>query len=182
MSAPEGRRRVRLAPATLDQLDAYFRDPAELADVLGSRLPDGWPLDPNAFIWVANALQSAPDEASRWMHWAFDADDGRLVGDGGFRTKSGGVLEIGYEVAAEFRGHGYATAMVQALVELAFSDPAVNRVDAHLLPTDTASAIVLSRAGFRAGLEDDASSAAEERGSGRVESWSLTRDSAGLSF
>jgi RimJ/RimL family protein N-acetyltransferase len=172
-------RRVRLAPATLDQLDAYFRDPAELAEALGTPLPDGWPLDPTAFLWVANALQSAPDEASRWMQWAFDADDGRLVGDGGFRTKADGVLEIGYEVAAEFRGLGYATAMVRELVDLAFDDQDVVRIDAHLLPTDSASAIVLTRAGFRARLEDDAPGAQEERGAGRVEAWSLTRGAAG---
>jgi RimJ/RimL family protein N-acetyltransferase len=176
---PVAERRVRLAPATLDQLDAYFRDPAELAEVLGSPLPEGWPLDPAAFLWVANALEQAPDEARRWMQWAFDADDGRLVGDGGFRTKADGVLEIGYEVAAEFRGHGYATAMVRELIDLAFEDPAVVRIDAHLLPTDSASAIVLTRAGFRAVLEHDAAGAEEERGAGRVEAWTLSRESAG---
>ncbi|TPW74626.1 GNAT family N-acetyltransferase [Schumannella soli] len=140
--------RVRLEPATLDQLDAYFRDPDQLAEALRSPLPEGWPSDVNAFLWVANALQRAPEAAARWMYWAIEAETGRLIGDGGLRSEKPGVLDVSYELAEEFRGRGLGAPLVDALCRIGFEDPAITRIEAHTRVDDEASPSTLLRAGF----------------------------------
>lgn len=149
--------RIRLEPATLDQLDAYFRDPDQLAEALRSPLPAGWPSDVTAFLWVANALQRAPEAAARWMYWAFDAESGRLIGDGGLRSEAAGSLELSYEVAEEFRGRGLGVPLVEALCRVGFDDADVERVEVHTRLDDAASPPTLLKAGFtRTGVQEPA--------------------------
>lgn len=165
---------VTLSPATLAQLEAYFRDPAELASLVGTPLPEGWPVDPTAFLHVANALQYAPDAASHLMYWAFDAETGALVGDGGWREKCDGVVELAWEIADEHRGRGLALGLVQSLRDLAFDDLAVRRIDAHIRCEDIRTARTLERAGFRQ-VEDDMAIQNYWRRRGRCDAWTLER-------
>jgi ribosomal-protein-alanine N-acetyltransferase len=165
---------VTLSPATLAQLEAYFRDPAELADLLGARLPEGWPIDPTAFLHVANALHLAPDAASHLMYWAFDPGSGALIGDGGWREKGDGVIEVAWEIAEEHRGRGLALGLVQALRDRAFDDPAVTRIDAHIRCEDSASSRTLARAGFQK-VEDEMAMQNYWRRRGRCDAWTLER-------
>jgi RimJ/RimL family protein N-acetyltransferase len=79
-------------------------------------VPAGWPEFPEAIGFTIAKLEERPDEAQWWMHLFFDAD-GLLVGSGGFvGPPVDGVAEIGYEIAPEFRGRGYATAAARAMV------------------------------------------------------------------
>ena len=59
-----------------------------------------------------------------------------------------GVVEIGYSVVPEWRGHGYAAEAVSALVRRAFNHPTVRRVVADAADANTASHAVLKRCGF----------------------------------
>jgi RimJ/RimL family protein N-acetyltransferase len=74
---------------------------------------------------------------------------GRLVGSGGFaRAPVGRAVEIGYEIAPEFRGRGFGTAAARALVDWAVASGEVDSVIAHTEPGPNASTGVLLSLGF----------------------------------
>jgi RimJ/RimL family protein N-acetyltransferase len=81
--------------------------------------------------------------------------DGLLIGGAGFRGPPDvdGSVEIGYGLAAEYRGQGLASEAVKAIVHLAFADLTVHRVVAGTSAGNHASQRVLERNGFtRAGV------------------------------
>ena len=140
---------MSIVPATIGLLEAYQRDPAEFADLLGSPLPEGWPEFPEGLEFTLDKLHERPDQADWWMHLFLDAED-CIVGSGGFvGPPDDGVVEIGYEIAPEFRGNGYATAAARAMVDKARTSGAVHTVIAHTLANENPSTSVLRRLGFR---------------------------------
>jgi RimJ/RimL family protein N-acetyltransferase len=139
---------VVLVAATVDHLQALSRDAGHFATLLGSPVPAGWPEFPEAVDFTLAKLQDRPDEDQWWMH--FFLVDGELVGSGGFvGPPDGGTVEIGYEIAPQFRGKGYGIAAARAMVLKASADGAVATVIAHTLPEDSPSTGVLRRVGFR---------------------------------
>jgi [ribosomal protein S5]-alanine N-acetyltransferase len=59
------------------------------------------------------------------------------------------VVEIGYEIAPEFRGRGLATAAVRAMIDKAVaSSSRISSVIAHTLAAENPSTGVLRRIGF----------------------------------
>ncbi len=58
------------------------------------------------------------------------------------------VAEIGYSLSTPARGKGYATEAVRAVVEVAFADGGMIRVDACCVPENTASRRLLEAIGF----------------------------------
>jgi [ribosomal protein S5]-alanine N-acetyltransferase len=138
---------LTVVPATVAQLEAFQRDPAEFAALVGSPVPAGWPEFPEAFEFTIDKLRAAPAEAAWWMQLFLDS--GRLVGSGGFvGPPDDGVVEIGYEIAPEFRGRGYATAAAREMVATAFAAEA-HTVIAHTMPEENPSVGVLRKLGFR---------------------------------
>jgi RimJ/RimL family protein N-acetyltransferase len=77
--------------------------------------------------------------------------DGLVVGDIGFHgpPDSRGAVTIGYGLAPEARGHGYATESLVALVEWALAQPEVTAVNADANLDNVASQRVMERAGMR---------------------------------
>lgn len=72
------------------------------------------------------------------------------MGSGGFvGPPDCGVVEVGYEIAPEFRRHGYATAATRAMVAKAAAAGGVHTVIAHTLADENPSTGVLRRVGFR---------------------------------
>lgn len=141
--------RIRLIAATPALLTAFQNDPQELAALLDSAVPDGWPEFPEAIPHTLDQLQKNHDDADWWMHFFVDADTGDLVGSGGFagRPKDRRV-EIGYEIAPSYRRRGYATAAANALIAKALASGEVDSVIAHTLASDESSAGVLRATGF----------------------------------
>jgi RimJ/RimL family protein N-acetyltransferase len=83
------------------------------------------------------------------MQFFVDPATGRLLGSGGFAARPvDRAVEIGYEVAPEFRGHGFGTAAARALVERAVASGEVDHVIAHTRPGPNASTGVLVSLGF----------------------------------
>ncbi len=76
--------------------------------------------------------------------------DGRYVGSAGV-TFGRGTLgpEIGYWIAADARGHGYATEALRAIVDWALAQPGVVRVEADTTHANFPSQRVMERAGMR---------------------------------
>src|SRR3954462_14607038 len=71
---------------------------------------------------------------------AFSPDDSRLLGGTGLHTRVGeGALEIGYWVAADAAGQGYATELSAVLTRVAFEHFGVDRVEIRVDPENERS-------------------------------------------
>src|SRR5688572_1390209 len=110
---------VRLVPATVPLLNALNEDRALFCELIGSPVPGGWPEFPEAIGITLHHLQDAAESDRAWsMQFFIDSATGRLLGSGGFAAPPiDRAVEIGYEVAPEFRGQGFGTAAARALVE-----------------------------------------------------------------
>jgi RimJ/RimL family protein N-acetyltransferase len=141
---------VRLVPATARLLTALTDNPTRFEELIGSPVADGWPEFPEAIGFALAHLQDAPEADLSWsMHFFVDDATGRLVGSGGFAAPPvGRTVEIGYEVAPEFRGQGFGAAAAWALVEHAVASGEVDHVIAHTLPGPNPSTGVLVSLGF----------------------------------
>ena len=144
------RPQVRLVAATVALLQALNGDRASFGELIGSPVPEGWPEFPEAIAFTLEQLQNGPETDPSWsMQFFIDQATGRLLGSGGFAAPPvGRTVEIGYEVAPEFRGRGFGAAAARALVELAVATGAVDHVVAHTLPGPNASTGVLRSLGF----------------------------------
>jgi [ribosomal protein S5]-alanine N-acetyltransferase len=172
MSVPP---RVRLVPATVPLLDALNEERAVFGELIGSRVPDGWPEFPEAVDFTLEHLRNAPEPDRAWsMQFFVEAGTGRLLGSGGFAAAPvDRTVEIGYEVAPEFRGQGYGSAAARALVERAVASGEVDHVIAHTQPGPNPSTGVLLSLGFEHVAEQ------QDPEIGAVWEWRWTRPQAG---
>lgn len=104
------------------------------------------------------------------LEWLIEADDGGAIGWVSLRigierprrqihhlffalhrarSFSFRTAEIGYSLLAEYRGRGYATEAVKALVEEAFTRRRFRRLHAYCMPDNHASRALLRRVGFK---------------------------------
>ncbi len=141
---------IRLVPATVTLLNALNEDRALFSELMASPVPDGWPEFPEAIGFTLEHLQNAPEADQAWsMQFFVDPATGRLLGSGGFAARPvNRTVEIGYEVAPEFRGRGFGTAAARALVERAVASGEVDHVIAPPRPGPNASTGVLVSLGF----------------------------------
>ena len=91
-----------------------------------------------------------PDGIDGWrMLVMTHKESGTTLGDVAVGlTWDGRCAEVGYTLASEHWGYGYAVEAVEALVEFLFENHNVTRVQGMLHPGNTASARVLERTGF----------------------------------
>jgi RimJ/RimL family protein N-acetyltransferase len=102
---------------------------------------------------TANALRIYGDVLAR-RGYSFlavtERATGRIIGDGGLHPM-GGVgpdVELGYTLARDAWGRGYATELGRALIDYAFTVLGVPRVVAQVEPANTASRHVLTKLGL----------------------------------
>lgn len=150
--------RLQLVPLEERHKIAFGRGAGGLAALLGARVPEGWPHFPEAFV-PAEAGQPGFAGPSDWPGLLFlNPAEGLLVGNGGFAggPDAQGAVEIGYEIAPACQNRGFATEVVQALIDYAFARPAVRAVVAHTLAEPNPSNRVLQKVGMSfAGALDD---------------------------
>lgn len=149
--------RLTLVAATLAHLEAELISPFELGRLLQAEVPEGWPpgeYDRAATEFFRARLLENP-AAEGWLAWYAihrPTPDRPLVvvGSGGYFGPPGpeGTVEIGYSMIPEFRGMGFATELVQALLRRAFSTQGIAQVIAHTHPGNLGSITVLERCGF----------------------------------
>jgi ribosomal-protein-alanine N-acetyltransferase len=77
--------------------------------------------------------------------------DGQLIGSCGIRRKNENEWEadIGYELAPEYWGQGYATEAATAIVDFGFRELHLHRISSWCIAENTASAKVLERLGLQ---------------------------------
>lgn len=141
--------------------------------MVGSPVPNGWPEFPEAIGFTLEHLRDASDADRSWsMQFFVDPANGRLLGSGGFAAPPvARTVEIGYEVASEFRGRGIGVAAARALVERAVAGGEVDHVIGHTLPGPNPSTGVLVSVGFEH-VDDQ-----EDPEVGAVWEWRWTRPS-----
>ena len=137
----------RSVPEDADAISAYRNDP----DV---RRYQGWgdtgPAEVRATI--EEMAGRAPGEPGGWVQLTVeDRVTGQLVGDVGISPADHdpGVIKIGYTIAPEFQGTGYATEAVGALIDYAFDVLGVDIVRAYASAENTASLRVAEKAGLK---------------------------------
>jgi RimJ/RimL family protein N-acetyltransferase len=150
--------RLTLVPATAAHLRAELAAPAQLGALLGADVPASWPpgeYDRGAQEYFLARSEEGGDAVVGWLGWyaVRDADDvspATVVGAGGYfgPPSPDGIVEIGYSMTPEWRGHGYAGELATALVARAMALPGVRSVVAHTSDANPASIAVLTRAGF----------------------------------
>ncbi|BFU44119.1 GNAT family N-acetyltransferase [Krasilnikovia sp. MM14-A1004] len=141
-------RRFRAADAAA--LSAYRSDP-DTARYQSWDAP--FPLD-GADAFVA-AMAVADPDGPGWFQYAVERTaDHVLVGDVGVDRYPGGrQAELGFTLAPQYRGHGYATEAVTAVLDHLFRVRGMHRVSAECDGRNLASARLLERVGFtREGL------------------------------
>ncbi len=113
----------------------------------------GYPIDgtmvaAEAFLRAADA---GIDFGPYGMYQLVRRADSMVVGDIGFHAPpdSGGTVTVGYGLAAQARGQGYATEALQALIGWALAQPNVRRVEADTAHGNVPSQRVMERAGMR---------------------------------
>ena len=82
-------------------------------------------------------------------------EDGRLIGNAGIRVVADRnpvstfyEADIGYELAPDAWGHGYATEAARAIVRFGFQELGLHRISADTVADNTASARVLQKVGL----------------------------------
>ncbi len=109
--------------------------------------------------WIADEPQTLDQRRALVAGWQslWDAGDrfyGMFVGDEvvggcGLHARIGvGGLEIGYWVRVGRTGRGYATEASRQLTDLAFADPAIDRVEIRHDATNAASSRVPAKLGY----------------------------------
>ena len=105
----------------------------------------------DADVWIAKSVQDKADFGTT-VSWAIrDREAGVIGGIGSFVKNGleGHSDEIGYWLAAPFRGKGIMAEVAGRFTDYLFKNrPALVRVEAWVLPTNVASAKVLEKAGF----------------------------------
>jgi RimJ/RimL family protein N-acetyltransferase len=135
--APLRTARLRLEPVTVDAAGAIVA-----GDLSALTAGDGWPHE-DTIDGLALAMESG---SPGWFVVAGDA----VVGDCGTHgpVDETGCVEIGYGLAAPYRGRGYGSETVAAITTWLLAQPEVSRVRARTATGNRPSRRVLEKAGF----------------------------------
>jgi RimJ/RimL family protein N-acetyltransferase len=169
--------RLRLVPCELEHFEAILQKQGELEQMLGVSVPENWFDFPGvagieAIGFSYKYLKANPDARGWWTYLFIHVKDNALVGLGGYkgRADESGMVEIGYAIIPPYRCKGLAAEAAGGLIDNAFSDTNIKRVDAHTLPDENASTRVLEKVGMaNVGIAHDPDV-------GEVWHWSLRKE------
>jgi RimJ/RimL family protein N-acetyltransferase len=102
--------------------------------------------------FIRQMMRSHPDTAGQWFQFAVTLrSTGQLIGDCAAMpdAEDPRQCEIGFTIALEYQGHGYATETTGLLVDYLFAGRGKHRVTAGCDARNAASAAVLERVGMR---------------------------------
>ena len=129
-------KRLKIYAASQDIMEQFIA--AQTVDVLKA-----------AYTEMLNGCLAHPDQWDWYAIWMIELQDGTHIGELCFKGLSAdGIAEIGYGITEEYQNNGYATEAVKAILEWAFSHPAVIAVEAETDSENTASIRVLEKCGF----------------------------------
>lgn len=130
--------------ADLDDVAELNADPAVMR-----YLGDGRPMS-RAQVLAEELPRLTAQYPGHLGYWALDRRaEGDFVGWCCAVPTEPRAVELGYRVRREMWGRGYASEAARAMVDLAFADPAVQRVVATTMAVNTRSRRVMEHAGLR---------------------------------
>lgn len=132
-----------LVPADADELTTIYRTNREF-------LRPFEPTRTEEFFTVEVQRQRLETVGEDRWRWAIE-DEGRIVGVISLADvirESLQLANVGYFVAQEFNGRGLATRAVAEVVQFAFGEAGLHRLEAGTLPDNHASQRVLEKNGF----------------------------------
>jgi RimJ/RimL family protein N-acetyltransferase len=138
----------RFRPEDLDAFVAYRSDP-EVARYQSWEVPYR-PSQARQFLQELEAIH--PDTPGEWFQFAVALrHTDRLIGDCGAHVQAEDPrqAEIGFTLASQDQGHGYATEAVRRLLHYLLIERGKHRVRATCDDRNTGSAAVLERVGMR---------------------------------
>jgi ribosomal-protein-alanine N-acetyltransferase len=143
--------RLQLLPCSLEHFELLLQGNDHLADLLGISIQDGWTEYPEMVLVAYDKLRNDPAMLGWFFYLVIHRADKRLIGAGGFKGKPNeeGLVEMGYEISADYREKGLGTEMAEALIRFAFGHSYVKRVIAHTEEEYNASVKILQKAGMR---------------------------------
>jgi RimJ/RimL family protein N-acetyltransferase len=110
------------------------------------------PAEPEPLDDVVQRLRSFRaefDADENWIMGVFSPDESRILGGTGLHPRGGdGSLEIGYWVAVDAIGQGYATEVTAVLTRVGFEIVGLERVDLQIESTNERSVNVARKLGF----------------------------------
>jgi RimJ/RimL family protein N-acetyltransferase len=147
---------VSMSPALIGALLDGRRD--EAAAELDAEIPDDWPGAHDAgFLALRRDQMLREPERREWLVRALVLrEPGRpMVGHAGFHGPRGvngperpDAVEVGYTVFPPFRGRGYATEAVVALIEWARGSRSIRAFVASVAPDNDPSLAIVRKLGF----------------------------------
>jgi [ribosomal protein S5]-alanine N-acetyltransferase len=144
--------RLTLVALTPELARVALEDRAKLGRMLAARVPETWPGADFARMLprLAQSVEAASPGAEPTRLIVHTAD-GVLIGETGFHGPPDGseTVEVGYSIAPEYRGRGFAFEATRALIDRAFDRPGIRRIVAACLDDNLASIKVLEKLGMR---------------------------------
>jgi len=150
--------RLELISSSAEHLKIELKTPELLTEKLNATVSPSWPsgeYDQDAMEFFLSCFENGGEAAEGWYGWyAIKTDDNtnkrELVGSGGYfgPPDEHGTVEIGYSILPQWQRCGYASEMVNRLVEHANSFEKVAKIIAHTHPENKASVGVLLSCGF----------------------------------
>lgn len=144
--------RMWLVSCSIPLYETILRHDREIADYLGIEVrPDWTEFGDEPSVYSMERVRTHPNEEIWWQYLAVHKSENLLIGAGGYKGGPNrfGVVEIGYEIAANYRNQGYATEFAQALIQFAFANETVKIVHAHTRAEPNASTHVLKKCGMQ---------------------------------
>lgn len=129
-------KRLKIYPASQKQMEAFIA--AQTVDVLRA-----------AYSEMLSGALTHPDRWEWYAIWMIELKDSIHIGELCFKgVSTDGITEIGYGIAKEYQGIGYATEAVTAATLWALQQKAISCVTAEVEKENIASVRVLEKSGF----------------------------------
>jgi RimJ/RimL family protein N-acetyltransferase len=143
--------RLQLIPCTETILTQALTGNEALGNTLGVSVAPNWTEFGTAPLeYVRKLVQLDPDAVGWWTYFPILTAEQILIGSGGYKGKpdAAGQVELGYEIAPEYRNRGFAKEMTRGLIKHAFAQPEIKSILAHTLGELNPSTAVLQACGF----------------------------------
>jgi RimJ/RimL family protein N-acetyltransferase len=144
-------RNLKLISGDMDILKSAIEGNEILAMKINATVQDNWTeFGVDALQYSLNKLNESEKEKNWWTYFPIHKYDNKLIGCGGYKGKpnNDGIVEVGYEIAPNYRNRGFATEMAKGLIENALNDGRVKSIIAHTLGQNNPSTSVLQKCGF----------------------------------
>lgn len=145
-------RNLKIIPCDKEILKSAIEGNEILARKINVNVPENWTVfGIDSIQYSLNKLTESEEETNWWTYFPIHKKDNLLIGSGGYKGKPTieGIVELGYEIAPNYRNRGLATEMNKGLIENAFKDERVKSIIAHTLGQDNPSTKVLKKCGFK---------------------------------